>query len=116
MTEVMRLILKDRMECKLAGQCPMHVPSVVQSRQNCVDGVSDDTYTCEKIDLLSFVSLADLGSSSSASGNDIWGWFDSTTNRYYALTGQSDGASVVDITDPENPDVLGTYYTNYTYI
>ena len=33
-------------------------------------------YPCNNIDLLSFISLRDLGSANGANGNDIWGWED----------------------------------------
>lgn len=38
----------------------------------CVDGFAGE-YPCDGIDLLSFVSLPDLGSS--GQGNDIWGYY-----------------------------------------
>ncbi len=40
-------------------------------------------------------------------GNDIWGWVDTQTDREYALMGMSNGTAFVDISDPENPRVLG---------
>ncbi len=40
-------------------------------------------------------------------GNDIWGWADPMTGREYALMGMTDGTAFVDVTDPDNPAVLG---------
>lgn len=37
--------------------------------------------------------------------NDIWGWADTNGNEY-ALVGASNGASIVDVTDPANPKQL----------
>ena len=41
------------------------------------------------------------------SGNDVWGWTDSTTGKEYAIIGLSNGTSFVDITDPAAPTFLG---------
>lgn len=69
----------------------------------CVNGNAGG-YPCSGIDLLSFTSLADLGSK--GQGNDIWGWTDSENNEY-VIAGCSDGSSFVDVTNPTNPVVLG---------
>lgn len=69
----------------------------------CINGYAGD-YPCSGIDLLSFTSLADLGSS--GQGNDIWGWTDDENNEY-VIAGCSDGSSFVDVTDPQHPVVLG---------
>jgi choice-of-anchor B domain-containing protein len=91
-----------------------------------VDGMAG-SFPCASIDLLSFVSLPDLGSS--GAGNDIWGWTDSEGNEF-AIAGCADGSSFVDVTNPEAPVVLGflptttvpsswrdmKIYKNYVYI
>lgn len=61
-------------------------------------------YPCEKVDLLSVVTLQEMGCNAS---NDIWGWTDSTTNREYAIFGCTDRTTFVDITDPTNPVFIG---------
>jgi len=63
-------------------------------------------YACDKIDLQSSLSFADMGSPSSQ-GNDIWGWSDPITNKEYALMGLTTGTAFVDISDPQNPVYLG---------
>jgi choice-of-anchor B domain-containing protein len=50
--------------------------------------------------------LEDLGAKGS-DGNDIWGWTDPDSNREYALAGTESGTSIVDVTDPTSPCVLG---------
>lgn len=35
--------------------------------------------------------------------NDVWGWTDTATSKEYALVGVQDGVSVVEVTDPANP-------------
>lgn len=94
---------------------------------NCVDGMAGE-FPCDGVDLRSFVSLEDLGSNG-GQGSDIWGWTDSEGNEF-AIAGVADGTSFVDVTDPENPVVLGwmptatvpsswrdmKIYKNYAYI
>ena len=41
------------------------------------------------------------------SGNDLWGWTDSTTSREYALMGLTDGTAFVDVSTPASPVFLG---------
>ncbi|CAM9203150.1 unnamed protein product [Ectocarpus fasciculatus] len=85
-------------------------------------------FPCSGVDLKSFVSLPDLGSDG-GQGSDIWGWTDAEGNEF-AIAGIADGSSFVDVTDPENPVVLGfmptttvpsnwrdmKVYKNYVYI
>jgi len=106
MTKVMQLITEDRVQCRLNDQCPTVVPSVVNQPTQCVNGMAGE-YPCNNMNLLSFISLADLGYPAS-SGNDIWGWQSSATGRYYALAGTTQGTAMIDISDPVNPTVVGT--------
>ncbi len=75
--------------------------------QPCVGGVSDG-YPCDNVGLLSRVNLTDLGG---PAGNDIWGYH-SPSGREYALMGLTNGVAFVDITDPNNPVVLGNLATH----
>ena len=70
MTPVMRQIMENRIACKIEGECPTVLPS--STRADCVGGMADQ-WSCDKVNLLAFIPLLDLGSSSSADGNDIWG-------------------------------------------
>lgn len=70
----------------------------------CVDGMAA-VFPCENIDLDGFVSLAELGG---ATGNDVWGWVDPANGDEYAIVGTSNGTTFVDVTDPVNPEVVGT--------
>ncbi|TXD51806.1 MULTISPECIES: choice-of-anchor B family protein [unclassified Polaribacter] len=76
----------------------------------CVDGMADG-YPCDGYDLLANISLTDLDLSNTTpanlTGNDSWGWTDTTTNKEYALIGLNSGLSMVDISDPTKPVVLG---------
>lgn len=69
----------------------------------CVGGNAGD-FACLGVSLRARVPHGDLGGTS---GNDIWGWADTTTGNEYALVGMTDGTAFVDVTDPENPVFLG---------
>ena len=61
------------------------------------------------LDLLSVRSLEELGGG--ANGNDCWGWVDPESGREFVLYGRSNGLSIVDVTDPVNPDYLANVPT-----
>jgi choice-of-anchor B domain-containing protein len=69
----------------------------------CENGMAGE-YPCEGYDLLGRISLEDFESDS---GNDIWGWMDTSTGKEYALMGLDDGTAFVDISDTENLIYLG---------
>ncbi len=69
----------------------------------CSDGMAGP-FPCENVDLESVVSLAELGG---GNGNDIWGWTDPQTGREYALMGTSNGTAFVDVSEPQDPVVVG---------
>jgi len=75
----------------------------------CINGLSAGTYPCDGIDMLSRLSLADLGLTFA---NDIWGWTDPQTRRDYALIGGIQGTVIVDISSPTNPDIVGILPTH----
>jgi len=111
MNEVMPLKVAEMDACKLAGYCPTVLASAGSQECDQDSGFAGE-YPCKNIDQLSFVSLADLGSS--ADGNDIWGWTDPETSHEYALMCCEDGTSFVDVTDASNPVVLGFLPTSTT--
>ena len=65
-------------------------------------------YACDRVDLLSHLSLQELGGADSILLNDVWGWTDPETNREYALVGRMDGVAFVDVTDSHLPRYLGS--------
>jgi len=73
----------------------------------CEDGQAVD-FPCEGVDIMSFVSMGDLGADRGIRTNDLWGWEDPDSGREYAIVGLSNATSFVDVTDPFNPRVLGT--------
>lgn len=70
----------------------------------CVNG-SADGYPCANVDLLSVVTLQDLGVTR---GSDVWGWTDPESGREVAIYCTSQGTVFVDVSDPERPVHLGT--------
>jgi choice-of-anchor B domain-containing protein len=68
------------------------------------------SYPCGNVDLLAYVSRANLGVREGRL-NDVWGWTDPQTNREYALVGLSTGTAFLDVTDPLAPVLLGTLPT-----
>ncbi|KAI4289313.1 MAG: hypothetical protein L6R35_001413 [Caloplaca aegaea] len=60
----------------------------------CVNGKAGE-YSCDKVNLLSFLSHAEMGSSTKE-GNDIWGWT-SADGREFGAVGQTDGTAFVEI-------------------
>ena len=91
---VKALITEDRIQCKAQGLCPVITPSIKQFTP--CEGGQAGGYACSNIDLLSFISLADLGCpSGSCDGNDIWGWEDPLNGNKIAIVGTTRGTSVL---------------------
>ena len=81
--------------------------SIVGGQVNCADGTAD-RFDCDQVDLVSFLSVKDIGGGRGVITNDIWGWTDPQTDKEYALVGRLDGTAFVDISDPHNPLYLGS--------
>jgi len=64
-------------------------------------------YPCQNIDLMSHLSLSEMGGSNSESGADIWGWTDAQTGKEYAIMTMRSGTAFVDISAPDSPVYLG---------
>ena len=72
----------------------------------CTDDMAA-SFECSDVDLVSFLSVKDIGGTRGIRTNDIWGWTDPETGKEYALVGRTDGTSFVDVTDPFNPVFVG---------
>ncbi|WP_299073249.1 choice-of-anchor B family protein [uncultured Paraglaciecola sp.] len=72
----------------------------------CINGNADG-FACENMSLLAHVPLADFPNSPSAA-NDIWGHVDLNSKKEYAIIGLKNGVSVVDVTSPTSPAVVGS--------
>ncbi len=73
----------------------------------CEDGMVNDLWPCDEVDLVSFLSVSEMAHDRGAQLNDIWGWEDPETGKEYVLQGRTDGLSVVDISNPSIPVVVG---------
>ena len=71
---------------------------------DCENGMAGGIYPCSNVDLFAHIPPDSLGGTQL---NDIWGWTDPMTGKEYALVGLTDGVSFVDISDPNNPVVVG---------
>jgi choice-of-anchor B domain-containing protein len=71
------------------------------------DGGEAGGFDCNRVDLLSFVPVHEVGGARGVQLNDVWGWTDPETGKEYALVGRVDGTSFVDVSDPFNPVFLG---------
>lgn len=80
--------------------------SILGGEVKCTDDKAAH-FECGDVDLVSFLSIKDIGGKRGVGTNDIWGWTDPLTDREYALVGRTDGTSFVDVTDAHNPVYLG---------
>ncbi len=72
----------------------------------CAEGKAS-RWSCQDVDLTSFLPLPEMGGNRGSRLNDIWGWTDPQTGQEYALVGRNDGTSFVDVTNPEMPRYVG---------
>ena len=84
------------------------IASITGNEVKCQADSSAANFNCGNVDMLSFMSVADIGGGRGVRLNDVWGWTDPQTNHEYALVGRMDGTAFVDITDPVNPRYLGS--------
>lgn len=83
-----------------------------QSNEACQNGRAG-SFPCKNMDLLSHVPLSAFSNNPSAA-NDIWGFVDLNDQREYAIMGLRNGVSVIDVTDPENPNIVKTFSSQST--
>ena len=79
---------------------------VTGGQVDCSDGSVND-WSCEDVDLVSFLPVQAVGGARGIMVNDVWGWTDSLTGTEYAIVGRSDATTFIDIGDPANPVYLG---------
>ena len=81
--------------------------AVMGDEVRCSDEGEAAAFTCESVDLLSFLPVSDMGANRGMSTNDVWGWTDPESGREIVLVGMSDQTAFVDISNPGNPVYLG---------
>lgn len=84
---------------------------VVDGEVRCIDGDAAG-FSCNGVDLLSFLTIDALGGEIGERVSDLWGWTDTETNREYALVGRTAGLVIVDISNPAAPVQMGIVPAN----
>jgi choice-of-anchor B domain-containing protein len=77
--------------------------SVTGGMVRCSEDGAAGQFGCQDVEMLSFLSIPDMGGGRGVRLNDVWGWTDPQTGREYALVGRIDGMSAVDVSDPSRP-------------
>lgn len=92
----------------LAKNSQFNSLNLMQSSQPAADCIDGDAggFACLNISLLAHIPLNQFPSKPS-SANDIWGHFDLNTGKEYAIIGLRNGISVVDVSEPELPLIVG---------
>ena len=89
--------------CKKNSTSEDTTPQIIEAFP-CENGLSAGLYPCNNVGMFSHLTPEELGGYEL---NDIWGWKDQQTEKLYAIVGLTDGISFVDITNPNNPIVVG---------
>jgi choice-of-anchor B domain-containing protein len=97
----------DRLRGLVQDAAAQAALSVVTDAQRCTDGLAAGQFPCQGVDLQSYVPLAMLRDGA-ASGSSLWGFVDLDDGREYAVFGLNNGTSVVDVTEPARPVVVGS--------
>ena len=80
--------------------------SITGGQISCDEGHASN-FDCDSVDMVSFVSVKDLGAPRGIKVNDVWGWTDPVSGKEYALVGRNDATAFLDVTDALNPVYLG---------
>lgn len=88
------------------GLASIQLMQNAQPASPCVNG-SSAGFSCNNLSILGRIPLSALPTNS-AKANDIWGHVDLNDMREYAIIGLQRGIAVVDVTNPESPQVVGS--------
>lgn len=94
------------MPTDVVRSAPVSLPKMIGAMRECADGKAE-VFSCDKVDLISFLPVEAIGGERGIMVNDLWGWTDPETGKEYVLIGRTNGTSFVDISDPSNPNYLG---------
>jgi choice-of-anchor B domain-containing protein len=72
----------------------------------CENGKAGE-FPCRRVDLYAHLDNSLLSGRSGIEGNDIWGWTDPMSGKEYALMGQTNGTVFVDLSNPNEPQIIG---------
>ena len=82
------------------------IGSALEEGDRCDDGQMTE-FPCTNMELVSHMTVDDLGGERGVWVNDVWGWTDPETGNRYALVARRDGASFVDVTNASAPRLVG---------
>jgi len=82
------------------------LPALVGGEVRCEEGQAE-LFSCDQVDLLSFLPVRDLGGGRGIMVNDMWGWTHGESGREFAIVGRLDGTVFIEVTDPSRPIYLG---------
>ena len=82
------------------------IASIAGKKVECNNGKAGQ-FECSDVELMSYLSVPDIGGGRGVQLNDIWGWTDPQTGKEWALVGRMDGTSFVDVSNPEKPVYVG---------
>ncbi|MFN0178056.1 MAG: choice-of-anchor B family protein [Gemmatimonadales bacterium] len=82
---------------------PLLLPTITGGTEKTCQAGTAEGYSCQDVDLQSFLPIHAIGGKRGVELNDIWGWTDPLTGKEWALVGRVDGTSFVDVSDPVNP-------------
>lgn len=80
--------------------------SVTGDMVRCEDGKAG-AFSCDNVDMVSFMTRQEAGAKRGMQVNDVWGWEDPDTGKEYAIIGRTDGTSFIDLSNPSMPVYLG---------
>ncbi len=83
-----------------------YIESISGDQTDCEEGKAA-IFDCHDVDLISFVSTADLTEDRGVELTDIWGWEDPETGKEWVLQARTDGVAFIDISDPGYPLYVG---------
>jgi choice-of-anchor B domain-containing protein len=72
----------------------------------CIDGKSANKYECQGVTLQAQVALNRFAGKP-RTGSNLWGYVDPDDQREYAIVGLRNGVSIVDVTIPNRPRIVG---------
>lgn len=82
------------------------IPTVAGKKTDCTNGKAAG-FECSNVQLMSYMSVPDVGGGRGVQLSGIWGWTDPETGKEWALVGRIDGTSFVDLSNPEKPRYVG---------
>ncbi|MBA2292536.1 MAG: choice-of-anchor B family protein [Gemmatimonadales bacterium] len=81
-------------------------PSITGALTVCNGGMAGP-FPCQNVDLVAYLPRSAIGTPSTATLNDIWGWTDPQDGKEYAIVLRRDGTSFVDVSVPSDPRFVG---------